>query len=211
MSTTRLPADPLRHRPGYYAQVRPKPVISCNSSRRLLIRAYLCLIHFSLLINQFISNRAQGTRRGALRSSGCLPIPQVPRLLLALQTRPAVVQADIQLPAGWERVPGLWVARREEGDGESAHHDARSRLREHGPRGPQRCVYLCRPRRLGPPTRADALAWPPVTPPPAINMSHVITEFSFGPYFPEITQPLDNSFEITPSRTCPSPVRLEAI
>ncbi|ETW82589.1 hypothetical protein HETIRDRAFT_382665, partial [Heterobasidion irregulare TC 32-1] len=33
----------------------------------------------------------------------------------------------------------------------------------------------------------------------AINMSHVITEFSFGPYFPEITQPLDNSFEITPS------------
>ncbi|KAA1467259.1 DUF1692-domain-containing protein [Dentipellis sp. KUC8613] len=30
-----------------------------------------------------------------------------------------------------------------------------------------------------------------------MNMSHVITEFSFGPYFPEITQPLDNSFEIT--------------
>ncbi|THH18969.1 hypothetical protein EW146_g2115 [Bondarzewia mesenterica] len=31
----------------------------------------------------------------------------------------------------------------------------------------------------------------------AMNMSHVITEFSFGPYFPDITQPLDNSFEIT--------------
>ena len=30
-----------------------------------------------------------------------------------------------------------------------------------------------------------------------MNLSHVITEFSFGKYFPEITQPLDNSFEIT--------------
>jgi len=30
-----------------------------------------------------------------------------------------------------------------------------------------------------------------------MNLSHVITEFSFGPYFPEITQPLDNSFELT--------------
>ncbi|KAI0050497.1 DUF1692-domain-containing protein [Auriscalpium vulgare] len=30
-----------------------------------------------------------------------------------------------------------------------------------------------------------------------MNMSHVITEFSFGPFFPEIAQPLDNSFEIT--------------
>lgn len=29
-----------------------------------------------------------------------------------------------------------------------------------------------------------------------MNLSHVITEFSFGPYFPEITQPLDNSFEV---------------
>ncbi|KIJ52477.1 hypothetical protein M422DRAFT_26067 [Sphaerobolus stellatus SS14] len=29
-----------------------------------------------------------------------------------------------------------------------------------------------------------------------INMSHVINEFSFGPYFPDITQPLDYSFEI---------------
>jgi hypothetical protein len=34
-----------------------------------------------------------------------------------------------------------------------------------------------------------------------MNMSHVITEFSFGPFFPEITQPLDNSFEITHDRT----------
>ncbi|CDO74241.1 hypothetical protein BN946_scf185031.g6 [Trametes cinnabarina] len=30
-----------------------------------------------------------------------------------------------------------------------------------------------------------------------MNLSHVITEFSFGPYFPDITQPLDNSFELT--------------
>ena len=31
----------------------------------------------------------------------------------------------------------------------------------------------------------------------AMNLSHVITEFSFGKYFPDITQPLDNSFEVT--------------
>lgn len=31
-------------------------------------------------------------------------------------------------------------------------------------------------------------------------MSHVITEFSFGPHFPDIVQPLDNSFEITHDR-----------
>ncbi|KAL9714534.1 hypothetical protein Ac2012v2_002848 [Leucoagaricus gongylophorus] len=30
-----------------------------------------------------------------------------------------------------------------------------------------------------------------------MNLSHIVTEFSFGPYFPDITQPLDNSFEIT--------------
>ncbi|KIJ62960.1 hypothetical protein HYDPIDRAFT_135453 [Hydnomerulius pinastri MD-312] len=29
-----------------------------------------------------------------------------------------------------------------------------------------------------------------------MNLSHVITEFSFGPYFPDISQPLDYSFEI---------------
>ncbi|OBZ72380.1 ER-derived vesicles protein ERV41 [Grifola frondosa] len=34
----------------------------------------------------------------------------------------------------------------------------------------------------------------------AMNLSHVITEFSFGPYFPDITQPLDNSFELTQDR-----------
>lgn len=34
-----------------------------------------------------------------------------------------------------------------------------------------------------------------------MNLSHVITEFSFGPYFPEITQPLDNSLELTQKRT----------
>ncbi|KAF8177116.1 endoplasmic reticulum vesicle transporter-domain-containing protein [Mycena galopus ATCC 62051] len=28
-----------------------------------------------------------------------------------------------------------------------------------------------------------------------MNLSHVITEFFFGPYFPDITQPLDNSLE----------------
>ena len=33
-----------------------------------------------------------------------------------------------------------------------------------------------------------------------MNLSHVITEFSFGKHFPEITQPLDNSFEITHDR-----------
>ncbi|KAJ2926847.1 hypothetical protein H1R20_g10243, partial [Candolleomyces eurysporus] len=31
----------------------------------------------------------------------------------------------------------------------------------------------------------------------AMNLSHVISEFSFGPYFPDIVQPLDNSFEVT--------------
>jgi endoplasmic reticulum-Golgi intermediate compartment protein 2 len=33
-----------------------------------------------------------------------------------------------------------------------------------------------------------------------MNMSHVISEFSFGPYFPDITQPLDYSFEVTDER-----------
>lgn len=30
-----------------------------------------------------------------------------------------------------------------------------------------------------------------------MNLSHVISEFSFGPHFPDIVQPLDNSFEVT--------------
>jgi hypothetical protein len=30
-----------------------------------------------------------------------------------------------------------------------------------------------------------------------MNLSHIITEFSFGPYFPNIVQPLDNTFEST--------------
>lgn len=38
-----------------------------------------------------------------------------------------------------------------------------------------------------------------------MNLSHVITEFSFGPYFPDITQPLDNSFELTQDRKDVSP------
>lgn len=33
-----------------------------------------------------------------------------------------------------------------------------------------------------------------------MNLSHVITEFSFGPFFPEIVQPLDNSYESTDKR-----------
>lgn len=33
-----------------------------------------------------------------------------------------------------------------------------------------------------------------------MNLSHVITEFSFGPYFPDIAQPLDYSFEIANQR-----------
>lgn len=33
-----------------------------------------------------------------------------------------------------------------------------------------------------------------------MNMSHIISEFSFGPFFPEIVQPLDNSVEITHHR-----------
>lgn len=35
-----------------------------------------------------------------------------------------------------------------------------------------------------------------------MNLSHVITEFSFGPYFPDIVQPLDNSFELTHEGNC---------
>ncbi|KAK0494107.1 endoplasmic reticulum vesicle transporter-domain-containing protein [Armillaria luteobubalina] len=30
-----------------------------------------------------------------------------------------------------------------------------------------------------------------------MNLSHVISEFSFGPHFPDMTQPLDYSFEVT--------------
>ncbi|KAG6812261.1 hypothetical protein H0H92_003717 [Tricholoma furcatifolium] len=30
-----------------------------------------------------------------------------------------------------------------------------------------------------------------------VNLSHIIKEFSFGPYFPDIVQPLDYSFEVT--------------
>lgn len=33
-----------------------------------------------------------------------------------------------------------------------------------------------------------------------MNLSHVINEFSFGPYFPDITQPLDYSFEVAEDR-----------
>ena len=33
-----------------------------------------------------------------------------------------------------------------------------------------------------------------------MNLSHIITEFSFGPHFPDIVQPLDDSFEATDKR-----------
>lgn len=36
-----------------------------------------------------------------------------------------------------------------------------------------------------------------------MNLSHVIHEFSFGPYFPEISQPLDSSVETTDKRKLP--------
>ena len=34
-----------------------------------------------------------------------------------------------------------------------------------------------------------------------MNLSHVITDFSFGPYFPDMAQPLKNTFELTHERT----------
>lgn len=34
-----------------------------------------------------------------------------------------------------------------------------------------------------------------------MNLSHVVHEFSFGPFFPAIAQPLDQSYEITQQRT----------
>jgi hypothetical protein len=34
-----------------------------------------------------------------------------------------------------------------------------------------------------------------------MNLSHIINELSFGPYFPDITQPLDYSYEVAPERT----------
>ena len=33
-----------------------------------------------------------------------------------------------------------------------------------------------------------------------MNVSHVISEFSFGPHFPDIVQPLDYTFEVTHDR-----------
>ena len=35
-----------------------------------------------------------------------------------------------------------------------------------------------------------------------MNLSHVITDFSFGPYFPDMTQPLENTLEIAKEREC---------
>lgn len=43
---------------------------------------------------------------------------------------------------------------------------------------------------------------------PAMNLSHVITEFSFGPFFPDITQPLDSSLEIAHERKSLAPYSL---
>lgn len=33
-----------------------------------------------------------------------------------------------------------------------------------------------------------------------MNLSHIVHEFSFGPFFPAIAQPLDQSYEITEQR-----------
>lgn len=33
-----------------------------------------------------------------------------------------------------------------------------------------------------------------------INLTHVINEFSFGPYFPNIAQPLDYTYEVADDR-----------
>jgi len=33
-----------------------------------------------------------------------------------------------------------------------------------------------------------------------MNLSHVVHEFSFGPFFPAISQPLDQSLEMTDQR-----------
>lgn len=38
-----------------------------------------------------------------------------------------------------------------------------------------------------------------------MNLSHVVHEFSFGPFFPAIAQPLDQSYEITQQRKSISP------
>ena len=35
-----------------------------------------------------------------------------------------------------------------------------------------------------------------------MNLSHIINTFSFGPHFPEMTQPLTNTLEITDQRMC---------
>jgi hypothetical protein len=36
--------------------------------------------------------------------------------------------------------------------------------------------------------------------PPVMNLTHVVHEFSFGPFFPAISQPLDMSLELTEQR-----------
>lgn len=42
--------------------------------------------------------------------------------------------------------------------------------------------------------RISGIIWRSIlTQPTVMNLSHVIDEFSFGPYFPKIVQPLDNS------------------
>ena len=35
-----------------------------------------------------------------------------------------------------------------------------------------------------------------------MNLTHIVHEFSFGPFFPAISQPLDLSFELTERREC---------
>lgn len=38
-----------------------------------------------------------------------------------------------------------------------------------------------------------------------MNLSHIIHEFSFGPYFPAIAQPLDMTYTIADARECCRP------
>lgn len=67
-------------------------------------------------------------------------------------------------------------------------HDARARIFEFCPCTPRQYVFLVTSLAC-----IDCAI-------PEMNLSHVITEFSFGPYFPDIVQPLDYSFELAKER-----------
>ncbi|KAF8177108.1 endoplasmic reticulum vesicle transporter-domain-containing protein [Mycena galopus ATCC 62051] len=82
-----------------------------------------------------------------------------------------------ELDAGGCHVSGQVEVKKVTG-AEPAHHDARARLFE-------------RRERITPALAAASMSII------IMNLSHVITEFSFGSYFPDITQPFDNSLEVT--------------